>query len=130
MRGDCVQRIKEVEDKSVDLIVFSPPFADLYTYSNYVEDMGNVSGYDQFVEQFRYLANELKRVIKPGRIIAIHCMNLPTQKGRDGYIGLRRFPDMISDMFESIGMFLHSDFTIWKDPLLAAVRTKNNRTCS
>lgn len=124
MRGDCVQRIKEVDDNSVDLIVFSPPFADLYTYSNYVEDMGNVSGYDQFVEQFRYLANELKRVIKPGRIVAIHCMNLPTQKGRDGYIGLRRFPDMISDMFESIGMFLHSDFTIWKDPLLAAVRTK------
>lgn len=124
MRGDCVQRIKEVTDNSADLIVFSPPFADLYTYSNYIEDMGNVSGYDQFVDQFRYLAKELKRVIKPGRIIAIHCMNLPTQKGRDGYIGLRRFPDMISDTFESIGMFLHSDFTIWKDPLLAAVRTK------
>lgn len=124
MRGDCVQRIKYVPDNSVDLIIFSPPFADLYTYSNYVEDMGNVTGYDQFVEQFRYLASELKRVIKPGRIIAIHCMNLPTQKGRDGYIGLRRFPDMISDMFESIDMFLHSDFTIWKDPLLAAVRTK------
>lgn len=124
MKGDCVQRIKEVGDKSVDLIVFSPPFADLYTYSNYVEDMGNVKDYDEFVNQFRYLAVELKRVIKPGRIIAIHCMNLPTLKSRDGYIGLRRFPAMIGDIFEEIDMFLHSEFTIWKDPLLAAVRTK------
>ncbi len=124
MRGDCVQRIKEVNDSSQDLIVFSPPFADLYTYSNHVEDMGNVSGYDEFVEQFRYLAVELKRVIKPGRIIAIHCMDLPTLKSRDGYIGIRRFSAMIGDMFEELDMFLHSEFTIWKDPLLAAVRTK------
>jgi DNA modification methylase len=124
MRGDCVQRIKEVEDKSVDLILFSPPFADLYTYSNYVEDMGNVANYDEFVTQFKYLATELKRVIKPGRIIAIHCMDLPTLKSRDGFIGIRRFSAMIGDIFESMDMFLHAEFTIWKDPLLAAVRTK------
>lgn len=124
MKGDCVQRIKEVEDKSVDIIVFSPPFADLYTYSNYIEDMGNVANYNEFVEQFKYLAKELKRVIKPGRIVAIHCMNIPTLKGKDGYIGLKRFPAMIGDIFEELDMFLHSEFTIWKDPLLAAVRTK------
>lgn len=124
MRGDCVQRIKEVDDNSVDLIVFSPPFADLYTYSNYIEDMGNVENYDQFVQQFKYLAKELKRVIKPGRIIAIHCMDLPTLKSRDGFIGIRRFSAMIGDIFEELDMFLHSEFTIWKDPLLAAVRTK------
>jgi DNA modification methylase len=124
MRGDCVQRIKEVEDKSVDLILFSPPFADLYTYSNYIEDMGNVANYDEFVTQFKYLATELKRVIKPGRIIAIHCMDLPTLKSRDGFIGIRRFSAMIGDIFESMDMFLHAEFTIWKDPLLAAVRTK------
>jgi DNA modification methylase len=124
MRGDCVQRIKEVPDKSVDIIVFSPPFADLYTYSNAIEDMGNVANYDEFVEQFKYLVKELKRVIKPGRIIAIHSMNLPTLKSRDGYIGIRRFNAMIGDLFEAEDMFLHSEFTIWKDPLLAAVRTK------
>lgn len=124
MRGDCVQRIKEVDNNSIDLILFSPPFADLYTYSNYIEDMGNVNGYDQFVEQFKYLAEELKRVIKPGRIIAIHCMDLPTLKSRDGYIGIRRFSSMIADIFENLDMHLHSEFTIWKDPLLAAVRTK------
>ena len=124
MKGDCVQRIKEVSDKSVDLIVFSPPFADLYTYSNYIEDMGNVTDYDQFKKQFEFLVVELRRVIKPGRIVAVHCMDLPTLKSRDGYIGLRRFSALIGDIFEANEMFLHSEFTIWKDPLLAAVRTK------
>jgi len=123
MQGDAVERIKEVETASIPLIVFSPPFADLYTYSNYIEDMGNVVNYAQFVEQFEFIAKELKRVIKPGRIIAIHCMDLPTLKSRDGYIGIRRFSAMISDVFDTLGMFLHSEFTIWKDPLLAAVRT-------
>lgn len=124
MQGDCIQRIKEVNDKSVDLIVFSPPFADLYTYSNYIEDMGNVSDYDEFVKQFMFLVKEIKRVIRPGRIVAVHCMDLPTLKSRDGYIGIKRFSSKIADMFESEDMFLHSEFTIWKDPLLAAVRTK------
>jgi len=124
MKGDCVQRITAVEDDSIDLILFSPPFADLYTYSNYIEDMGNVSDYNEFVTQFKYLAVELKRIIKPGRIVAIHCMDLPTLKSRDGYIGIRRFSAMIGDIFEGLDMFLHSEFTIWKDPLLAAVRTK------
>ena len=124
MQGDCVQRIKEVPDKSIPIIMFSPPFADLYTYSNFVEDMGNVADYDEFVEQFTYLVKELKRVIMPGRIIAVHSMNLPTLKSRDGYIGIKRFNSLIGDLFENEGMFLHSEFTIWKDPLLAAVRTK------
>lgn len=124
MRGDCVQRIKEVPDKSVDIMIFSPPFADLYVYSNKVEDMGNVTSYDQFKEQFKYLVKEIKRVIKPGRIVAIHSMNLPTLKSRDGYIGLRRFNSMIGDLFEAENMYLHSEHAIWKDPLLAAVRTK------
>lgn len=124
MRGDCVQRIKEIPDNSVDFSVFSPPFADLFTYTNYVEDMGNVADYDEFVEHFGYLVKELERVIKPGRLIAVHAMDLPTLKSRDGYIGIRRFASKIADIFESCGMFLHSEFTVWKDPLLAAVRTK------
>jgi DNA modification methylase len=124
MRGDCVQKIKEVPSNDVDLIVFSPPFADLYTYSNHIEDMGNVTDYNEFVQQFKYLAKEIKRVIRPGRIVAIHCMDLPTLKSRDGFIGIRRFSSMIADIFEDLDMFLHSEFTVWKDPLLAAVRTK------
>ena len=124
MRGDCVQKIKQVPDNSVDLMVFSPPFADLYTYSNYVEDMGNVSDYDEFVLHFGYLVKELKRTLKPGRLCAVHCMDLPTQLGRDGYMGIRRFSSKIADIFEAEDFFLHSEFTVWKDPLLAAVRTK------
>jgi len=124
MRGDCVQRAKELKDELVDFIVFSPPFADLYTYSNYVEDMGNISDYDEFVVHFGYLINELKRILKPGRLCAVHCMDLPTLKSRDGYMGIRRFSSTIGDIFESKDMWLHSEVTIWKDPLLAAVRTK------
>jgi DNA modification methylase len=124
MRGDCVQKIKAVPNNSIDLMVFSPPFADLYTYSNYVEDMGNVSDYDEFCTQFTYLVKELKRTLKPGRLCAVHCMDLPTQLGRDGYMGIKRFSSKIADIFEEEDMFLHSEFTVWKDPLLAAVRTK------
>jgi len=124
MLGDCVQRIKELKDESIDFSVFSPPFADLYTYSNYIEDMGNVADYNEFVQHFSYLVTDLLRVIKPGRLVAVHSMNLPTLKSRDGYIGIRRFSSTIEDIFENAGFFLHSEFTIWKDPLLAAVRTK------
>jgi|SaaInlV_200m_DNA_2_1039689.scaffolds.fasta_scaffold09629_3 DNA modification methylase len=124
MRGDCVERTKEIPDNSIDLMVFSPPFADLYTYSNYTEDMGNSADYDEFVHHFGYLVKELKRALKPGRLCAVHCMDLPTLKSRDGYIGIRRFSSTIADMFEKEDMFLHSEVTIWKDPLLAAVRTK------
>lgn len=124
MKGDCVQRIKELPDNSVDFMVFSPPFADLYTYSNKIEDMGNVSGYDEFFEQFDFLVKEINRVLKPGRLCAVHSMNLPTLKSRVGYIGIKRFTSKIQDNFEDNGMFLHSEHTIWKDPLLAAVRTK------
>ena len=105
-------------------MIFSPPFADLYTYSNYVEDMGNVSDYNEFCTQFGFLVKELKRTLKQGRLCAVHCMDLPTLKSRDGYMGIKRFSSKIADMFESEDMFLHSEFTIWKDPLLAAVRTK------
>ena len=124
MHGDCVQRIKEIPDNSIDFMVFSPPFADLYTYSNYVEDMGNVADYDEFVRQFKFLVKEINRVLKPGRLCAVHSMNLPTLKSRDGYIGIRRFTSKIGDIFEAEEMFLHSQHTVWKDPLLAAVRTK------
>jgi len=124
MRGDCVQRSKELENDSIDFMVFSPPFQDLYTYSNYVEDMGNVTSPDEFNRHFAYLVTEIKRILKPGRLCAVHCMDLPTLKSRDGYIGIRRFSSQLADMFESDGFWLHSEVTIRKDPLLAAVRTK------
>ena len=81
LKGDCVQRSKELADNSADLVIFSP-FAELYTYSSHVEDMGNSQNYDEFTRHFKFLIPELKRILKPGRICAIHNMDLPIQKGK------------------------------------------------
>lgn len=123
-RGDCVKLIKDVPDESVGFSVFSPPFADLFVYSSHVEDMGNCTDQEQFIEQFGYLVKELHRVLKQGRNIAVHCMDLPTQKGRHGHIGLRDFTGMILRLFESVGFIYASRITIWKDPVTAMQRTK------
>lgn len=123
-RGDCVKLIKDVQDGTIDFSVFSPPFADLYTYSSHIEDMGNSSDYGQFVEQFAYLVKELFRVIRSGRNVAVHCMDLPIQKGKEGFIGLRDFSGMILKAFEDVGFVYHSRITIWKDPVVEMQRTK------
>ena len=124
MRGDCVQRSKDVEDNEADLVVFSPPFAELYTYSSHVEDMGNSKDYAEFENHFKFLIPELKRVLKPGRICAVHCMDLPIQKGKEGYIGLRDFSGMLIKWFQDCGFIYHSRTTIWKDPVVEMQRTK------
>lgn len=123
-RGDCVRLIKDVPDESVGFSVFSPPFADLFVYSSHIEDMGNCKDDKEFEKQFGFLAKELFRVIKPGRNIAIHCMDLPAQKGRHGYIGIRDFTGLILRLFESVGFIYASRITIWKDPVVAMQRTK------
>ncbi len=123
-RGDCVQLITELEDESVGLSVFSPPFAELYTYSSHLEDMGNSKDYNEFLTQFGYLVNELYRVTKQGRNVCVHCMDLPIQKGKEGFIGLRDFSGMILRAFEDAGFVYHSRITIWKDPVVEMQRTK------
>jgi DNA modification methylase len=124
INGDCVQETAKLKDNSADLVVFSPPFAELYVYSDKEEDMGNVSDYNQFEKHFKFLIPELKRVLKSGRICAIHCMDLPIQKGKEGYIGLRDFSGMIIDWFQSQGFIYHSRTTIWKNPVTEMQRTK------
>jgi len=123
-RGDSCQLIKEVESESVGLSVFSPPFAELYTYSSHVEDMGNSKDYNEFLTQFGFLINELYRVMIPGRNVAVHCMDLPIQKGKEGFIGLRDFSGMILKAFEEAGFIYASRVTIWKDPVVEMQRTK------
>jgi hypothetical protein len=124
MRGDSVQLIKNVPDKSQGLSVFSPPFAELYTYSNHIEDMGNSKDYKEFLIQFGFLIKELNRVLIDGRNVAVHCMDLPIQKGKEGYIGLRDFSGMILTAFQEAGFIYHSRVTIWKDPVIEMQRTK------
>ncbi len=122
--GDCVDLIKSVESNSIGLSVFSPPFAELYTYSNHIEDMGNSKDYKEFMIQFGFLIDELYRVIISGRNVAVHCMDLPIQKGKEGFIGLRDFSGMIIDAFTKSGFIYHSRITIWKDPVVEMQRTK------
>jgi predicted methyltransferase len=123
-RGDCVQLIKELDSESIGFSVFSPPFAELYTYSSHLEDMGNSKDYNEFLFQFSFLVKELYRVMMQGRNVAVHCMDLPIQKGREGFIGLRDFSGMILRAFEDAGFIYHSRVTIWKDPVVEMQRTK------
>lgn len=124
MLGDCVERMKEIPDESVGFSVFSPPFASLYTYTNSQRDMGNSKTDDEFYDHFRYLVSELYRVMIPGRNISFHCMNLPTSKERDGYIGIKDFRGGLIRIFQDAGFIYHSEVTIWKDPVTAMQRTK------
>lgn len=123
-RGDCVQLIQELPDECIGLSVFSPPFAELYTYSSHVEDMGNSKDYNEFLTQFGFLIKELYRVLISGRNVAVHCMDLPIQKGKEGFIGLRDFSGMILRAFEDAGFVYASRVTIWKDPVIEMQRTK------
>ena len=122
--GDCVQLIREVPDESVGFSIFSPPFAELYTYSDKMEDMGNSKDYKEFFTAFKFLVKELYRVMWSGRNVAVHCMDLPIQKGKEGYIGLRDFSGMILQAFQEVGFVYHSRVTIWKNPVTEMQRTK------
>lgn len=124
INGDCVEETRKIDSESIGFIVFSPPFADLYTYSNDYRDMGNSRDYDEFAKHFSFLVPELFRVLKQGRNIAVHCMDLPVQKGKEGYIGLRDFSGLILRLFESAGFIYHSRITIWKNPVTEMQRTK------
>lgn len=122
--GDCCELISKIESNSVGLTIFSPPFAELYVYSDDFRDMGNCKNYDEFFEHFKFLIPELRRVTMEGRIVAVHCMDLPIQKGKEGYIGLRDFSGMLIKDFENEGFIYHSRVTIWKDPVTEMQRTK------
>ena len=124
MLGDSVERIKEIPDDSLHFSVFSPPFASLYTYSNSDRDMGNCKTDAEFAEHFGFLIGELYRTMMPGRLVAFHCMNLPTSKERDGVIGIRDFRGELIRAFAAEGFVYHSEVTIWKDPVTAMQRTK------
>ena len=124
MMGDCCTRIKEIPDSSIGLSVFSPPFSSLYTYSNSDRDMGNSKDDGEFFAHMEYMISELYRVLMPGRIVAFHCMNLPTSKERDGFIGIKDFRGDLIRAFQAAGFIYHSEVCIWKDPVTAMQRTK------
>lgn len=122
--GDSCEVMKAIPDSSIHYSIFSPPFAQLYVYSNSVRDLGNCRDTTEFYTQFKYIVSELYRILIPGRLVSFHCMDLPTQKQRDGFIGLQDFPGQLIQMFIDNGFIYHSRVTIWKDPVVAMQRTK------
>lgn len=122
--GDCCEVIKSIPDDSIHFSVFSPPFASLYVYSDSERDMGNSESDEQFFEHFGFLVSELYRVIMPGRLCSVHCMNLPSTISHQGYIGIRDFRGQIIREFCDRGWIYHSEVCIWKDPVVAMQRTK------
>ena len=122
--GDCVESIKKLDADSIHYSIFSPPFASLYTFSNSDRDMSNSRNDQEFFDHFVFLAKELHRVMMPGRLISFHCMNLPTGKERDGFIGVKDFRGDMLRIFEAAGFVFHSEVCIWKDPATAMHRTK------
>ncbi len=125
INGDCIEEVAKLEENSIDFSIFSPPFADLYVYSNDVRDLGNSKDYTQFLEHFDFLVQELARVIKSGRLVAVHCMDLPVMKGKEGYVGLRPFSEYLINAFQKHGFIYHTRVTIWKDPVVEMQRTKS-----
>ena len=122
--GDSAEILKGIPTGSVHYCIFSPPFASLYTYSNSERDLGNCRSTTEFYEQFKFIVDELFRVLMPGRLISFHCMDLPLSKERDGVIGIRDFRGELIKLFEDSGFVLHSQVCIWKDPVIAMQRTK------
>lgn len=122
--GDSAEILKGIPDNSVHFEIYSPPFASLYTYSNSERDLGNCKTLNEFYSQFKFIVDELFRVLMPGRLMAVHCMNLPTTKGRDGFIGVQDFRGDLIRLFEECGFLYHSEICIWKDPVVQMQRTK------
>ena len=123
-QGDCVQTLEGLPENGVHYALFSPSFASLYTYSNSDRDMGNSRDDEEFQYHFEYLIAQLYRVIMPGRLVSVHCMNLPAMKSRDGFIGVKDFRGDIIRSFTESGFIFHSEVTIWKNPVTEMQRTK------
>lgn len=121
--GDSVEVIKGVPTNSIHYTIFSPPFSSLFTYSASVRDMGNCTD-EQFYDHFEFLVPEMLRVTIPGRLLTMHCSDIPAMLERDGYMGLKDFPGYLIRIMEKHGWVYHSKHIIWKDPLVEATRTK------
>lgn len=122
--GDCVELARGLPDRSVDMAVYSPPFSQLYTYSDSPRDMGNVADDEEFFAHYRLLVAELHRALRPGRLCVVHCKDLVNYKSTAGMAGLRDFPGDIIRCHQEAGFAYHSRVTIWKCPVTEMTRTK------
>lgn len=119
--GDCLEVMPTLPDKSIHLSVYSPPFAGLYQYSSSERDLSNSRDYPEFMEHYGYVVSELHRLTLPGRITAVHCMDIPT--GNTGRDALMDFPGDIIRLHSDIGFDYIARYHVWKEPLTVRNRT-------
>jgi len=122
--ADCVDMLSQLPESAIDFTIYSPPFLDLFVYSDSIADMGNSADSDEFGAHYRFFAAELFRVTRPGRLCAVHCSEIPRKKMVEGVIGLRDFPGDLIRWHEACGWTYHSRITIWRDPVIEMQRTK------
>lgn len=124
IHGDCVDVLSQLPSESIGFSVYSPPFGNLFVYSDSAADMGNSATDGEFETHYAYEVREKFRLTKPGRLTAVHCSDLPMTKWRDGEIGIKDFSGTIIRLHEAAGWVLHSRVTIWKCPVVEMTRTK------
>lgn len=125
MLGDSCERLKEINEDSIDLSVYSPPFADLYTYTDTERDLGNSKNWDEFFAHYSHIIREVLRVTKPGRLTCVHTSDIPAMSQRDGYIGVRDFPGEVIRAYEHEGWIFTGRAFVQKNPQAQAIRTKS-----
>jgi len=124
MLGDSCERLAELDDESVDLSVYSPPFASLFTYSPSVRDLGNSTDRAEFFTHYRWIIEHNLRLTKPGRIACVHVQQLATSKATHGVVGLTDFRGEVIRAYMDAGWIFHGEVTVNKDPQAQAIRTK------
>jgi DNA modification methylase len=122
--ADCIEVMSGLPEGLIDLSIFSPPFSDLFVYSDSERDMGNCGSHGEFMDHYAFFCDALFRAMKPGRIVCVHCSDLPSRKGRDGFIGLHDFGGDLVRAHQAAGFVYHARCTIWKDPVIEMQRTK------
>ena len=124
--GDSAEVLKGIPESSIDLSVYSPPFADLFVYSNSERDLGNSRNWPEFFSHYAFIVRELLRVTKPGRLTCVHTADIPAMKGKDGYMGLRDFPGAVIQAYEAEGWVFWGWALVGKNPQAQAIRTKSH----
>jgi len=123
--GDSCEKLQEIESNSIHLTVYSPPFADLYTYSPSNRDLGNSLNWEEFFGHYSFIIRELNRITKPGRLTCVHVSDIPAMAVRDGYIGIKDFPGKVIEAHEKEGWVFTGRAFVQKNPQAQAIRTKS-----
>jgi len=123
IHGDCLDRLPGLDEGIIDFCVFSPPFLNLFSYTADPRDLGNKRGSAAFSDAYQVFAQELLRVVKPGRLVATHVAQVPAKKAYDGFIGLKDFRGLVIEAMTASGFDYHGDITVDKNPQIQAVRT-------